>query len=129
MTTPDQMTAVLAAAKEGRLKDKLYIDVWCDGSTACAVETEPPAQHGHWRGGYSVAADEVILRLKEERDAAQFEVKRLRAEADTMRNRIAVLREALEDVREWAHQDDILAFEDGDIPLADFCDRALKGEK
>lgn len=46
-----------------------------------------------------------------------------------MRDRIAVLREALEDIREWAHQDDVLAFDDGDIPLADFCDRALKGEK
>ena len=57
------------------------------------------------------------------------ENERLRAEAHTMRHRIAVLREALEDVREWAHQDDVLVFDDGDIPLADFCDRALKGEK
>lgn len=70
--TPDHMTAVLVAAKDGRLKDKLYIDVWCDGSTACAVETAP---HGHWRGGYSVAADQVILRLKEERDDARAKVR------------------------------------------------------
>lgn len=68
-------------------------------------------------------------RMEKQRDDARIERDRLRAEADTMRNRIAVLREALEDIREWAQQDDVLAFEDGDIPLADFCDRVLKGEK
>lgn len=63
--TPEQMTVVLAAAKEGRLKDRIYIDVWCDGSTACAVGSEP---HGHWRGAYSVRSADVIVRLLDENE-------------------------------------------------------------
>lgn len=79
-------------------------------------------------GAYYVAKEARGL-MEKQRDDARAEVDRLRAEANIMRDRIAVLREALEDIREWAHQDDVRAFEDGDIPLADFCDRALKGEK
>lgn len=57
------------------------------------------------------------------------EIERLRSEAAFMRNRIAVLREALEDIREWAHQDDVMRFDDGDISLADYCARALHRSK
>jgi len=52
---------------------------------------------------------------------------RLLIEAAIMRDRIARLCEALEDIREWAGQDDIISFDDGDISVADYCDRALRG--
>lgn len=39
------------------------------------------------------------------------------------------LREALADIREWAKRDDFIRFDDGDIPLADYCAQALHGGK
>lgn len=80
----------------------------------CANGSPSPHESADWR--------ETMHGLSLQRDS-------LRAEAAIMRNRIAVLREALEDIREWAHHEDILTFEDGDISLADFCGRALNGDK
>lgn len=37
--------------------------------------------------------------------------------------------QALEDIREWAKHDDVIRFDDGDMPLSDFCTRALHGGK
>ena len=50
------------------------------------------------------------------------EVERLTAENER-------LREALADIREWSKRDDFIRFDDGDIPLADYCARALHGGK
>ncbi len=69
--------------------------------------------------------DTVLARLA----AARAEIDRMRAEADTMRHRIAALREALEDVREWAKHDHVMRYDDGDVPLADYCTQAIQGEK
>jgi hypothetical protein len=40
-----------------------------------------------------------------------------------------MLRQALEDIREWAKHNDVIRFDDGDMPLSDFCARALHGGK
>jgi len=72
--------------------------------------------------GYTVTAANDIPALLDE-------IARLRVEADTMRNRIAVLREALEDVREWSKDDHVMRFDDGDVALADYCTDALNGGK
>ena len=69
---------------------------------------------------------DVIDRLEKQSAAREAT---LRAEADTMRHRIAALREALEDVREWATHDHVMRFDDGDVSLADYCTQAIQGEK
>lgn len=48
---------------------------------------------------------------------------------DALRRNNQHMRHALEDIREWAKHDDVIRFDDGDIPLADYCARALHGGK
>lgn len=69
--TDEQYADVIAALKRGdQTLGTIHVSRWCDGSTACAVETKPLAQHGHWRGGYTVDATEFVLRLLDEVRAA-----------------------------------------------------------
>jgi hypothetical protein len=66
--TDEQYAEVLATVKRrdvGVLAGYLHVSRWCDGSTACAVTSEP---HGHWRGAYSVRSADVIVRLLDENE-------------------------------------------------------------
>jgi hypothetical protein len=59
--TEDKYAEVIAAVERGdQTFGTIHVSHWCDGSTACAVESEP---HGHWRGGYTVDGTEVLRRL------------------------------------------------------------------
>ena len=65
--TDEQYADVIAALKRGdQTLGTIHVSRWCDGSTACAVTSEP---HGHWRGGYTVDATEFVLRLLNENEA------------------------------------------------------------
>ncbi len=64
--TDEQYADVIAALKRGdQTLGTIHVSRWCDGSTACAVTSEP---HGHWRGGYTVDGTEVLRRLLAENE-------------------------------------------------------------
>lgn len=64
--TDEQYAETIAAVKRGDpTLGTFHVYRWCDGSTACAVESEP---HGHWRGGYTVDGTEVLRRLLAENE-------------------------------------------------------------
>jgi hypothetical protein len=72
--TDEQYVEVLATVKRrdvGVLAGYLHVSRWCDGSTACAVTSEP---HGHWRGAYSVRSADVIVRLLDENERLREKV-------------------------------------------------------
>jgi hypothetical protein len=75
-------------------------------------------------------AERVVRELRQEYvDVIDRLEKQSAAREEALRAENERLREALADIREWAKRDDFIRFDDGDIPLADYCARALHGGK
>lgn len=82
--TDEQYAETIAAVKRGdQTSGTFHVYRWCDGSTACVVESEP---HGHWRGGYTVDGTEVLRRLLAENERLRAEAKRADEEATKLAN-------------------------------------------
>lgn len=89
--TDEQYAEAIAAVKRGDPTfGTIHVYRWCDGSTACAVDSKP---HGHWRGGYTVDGIEVLRRLLAENE-------RLRADLTQFQEMAGAVRLALRHVGE-----------------------------
>jgi hypothetical protein len=92
----------------------------------CANGSPAPHESADWR--------ETMHGLTLERDQARAKVRQITEEykpgwVQGLEAENARLREALADIREWSKHDDFIRFDDGDIPLADYCARALHRSK
>lgn len=59
----------------------LWTEVWCDGSTPCALSDRDVQPHGHWRLARSIPSKALV----EERDAQLAEVEKLQYEVDRLK--------------------------------------------